>query len=619
MSPVRSVINFKVKNEGGTTTHSSLDECVFLFFKSFIKLLIKIQEESKMKQRHFIMPTLRETPTEAETASHQLLLRAGFIRGLAAGVYSYLPLGYRVLNNIIRIIASELDKVGAQQTLLPLMQPTDLFHTSGRYSVYGPDLITFKDRHARNFTLGPTHEEVITTLIQNEFSSYRHFPFTIYQIGNKYRDEKRPRSGLLRGREFIMMDAYSFHTEWDSLNTFYEQIHQAYNNIFNRCGLVFRSVEADAGAMGGESGSHEFMALSPVGEDIIAVSEDGTFAANIEKAEVRLVSEQKPPLHDSNHNVEKFHTPSLHTISQLTEALNESAACFIKTLIYVADGEPVAVLIRGDREVNEIKVQNSLCCTSLLLADENIVQEVTGAPIGFAGPIGLTIPLLVDQEIMSMTHAITGANECDYHLRYVKPGIDFATKEVGDFRNVVQGDLSPYSDSTLRLERGIEIGHIFKLGDKYSKAFDATVLNAEGQKQHLIMGCYGIGVSRLIAAIVEQSHDEHGIIWHAAIAPFQIHIIPISIKDEAQKIMAEQLYDQLQVRGIETLLDDRDERVGIKFKDADLIGIPIQVIVGKGITNEEPYIEVKERSSHVKHNILLDRAIDFLTDMVGKS
>lgn len=572
-----------------------------------------------MKQRHFVMPTLRETPTEAETASHQLLLRAGFIRGLVAGVYSYLPLGYRVLNNIITIITKELDKVGAQQTLMPVMQPTSLFHTSGRYSVYGPDLITFRDRHERDFTLGPTHEEVITTLIQNEFSSYRQFPFTIYQIGNKYRDEKRPRSGLLRGREFIMMDAYSFHTEWESLNTFYEQIHQAYNNIYNRCGLVFRSVEADAGAMGGEAGSHEFMALSPIGEDIIAVSEDGTFASNIEKAEVRLGSKQKPPVRVSILNIEKFHTPSLHTISQLTEALDEPASSFIKTLIYVADGKPVAVLIRGDREVNEIKVQNSLCCTSLLLADENIVQKVTGAPVGFAGPVGLSIPLLVDQEILTMSHAITGANECDYHLRYVKPGIDFATKQVGDFRNVVQGDLSPHSDSKLRLERGIEIGHIFKLGDKYSKAFDATVLDAEGQQKHLIMGCYGIGVSRLIAAIVEQSHDEHGIIWPAAIAPFKIHILPISINDDAQMKVAEQLYEQLQMRGIETLLDDRDERAGIKFKDADLIGIPVQVIVGKGITNESPQIEVKERSSHIKNNISLDQAIEYVIGLVEQS
>lgn len=572
-----------------------------------------------MKQRHFVMPTLREIPTEAETASHRLLLRAGFIRGLAAGVYTYLPLGYRVLNNIITIITQELDKVGAQQTLMPVMQPTDLFHTSGRYSVYGSDLITFKDRHERDFTLGPTHEEVITTLIQNEFSSYRQFPFTIYQIGNKYRDEKRPRSGLLRGREFMMMDAYSFHTEWDSLNTFYEQIHQAYNNIFSRCGLDFRSVEADAGAMGGEAGSHEFMALSPVGEDIIAISEDGTFASNIEKAEVRLVSDKKPPILDHDHNIEKFHTPSLHTISQLTEALNESASSFIKTLIYVADGEPVAVLIRGDREVNEIKVQNSLSCTSLLLADENIVSEVTGAPVGFAGPVGLNIPLLVDQEIMTMSHAITGANECDYHLRNVMPGIDFVVQQVGDFRNVVQGDLSPHSDSKLRLERGIEIGHIFKLGDKYSKAFDATVLDAEGQRKHLIMGCYGIGVSRLIAAIVEQAHDEHGIIWPATIAPFQIHIIPISIKDEAQMKVAEQLYDQLQVRGIETLLDDRDERAGIKFKDADLIGIPVQVIVGKGITEEAEYVEVKDRSNHFKNNIPLAKAIDYAISLLKKS
>lgn len=578
-----------------------------------------------MRQRYLVMPTLREAPAEATTSSHQLMLRAGLIRQLAAGIYTYLPLGYRVLNNVIAIVSKELDAIGAQQMLMPVMQPTELFYASGRYDVYGPDLITFEDRHGRDFTLGPTHEEVITSLIQNEFDSYRQFPFAVYQIGSKFRDEKRPRSGLLRGREFVMMDAYSFHTEWDSLDVFYKQFQQAYENIFKKCGLAFRSVEADSGAMGGEGGSHEFMALSPIGEDTIAISEDGTFAANLEKAEVRLAPETLEPsqvstLSDSSQShksVEKFHTPNLHTIAELTESLEETENTFIKTLIYLADDKPIAVLVRGDRDVNEIKVQNELQAQFLHLADEDTVRKVTGAPIGFAGPIGLTIPIYVDQEIMRMTYAITGANEQDYHLRYVKPGIDFTADHIGDYRNVVQGDLSPHSDSPLTLERGIEIGHIFKLGTKYSAAFDAAVLQPSGQKEHLIMGCYGIGVSRLLAAIVEQSHDEHGIIWPKHVAPYQIHIIPVSSKDEAQMGVAEDLYQQLRDNGLEVLLDDRDERPGIKFKDADLIGIPIRVIIGKGISEEKPTVEIKERNTGEKNHVSLSHALQYVTDLLN--
>lgn len=578
-----------------------------------------------MRQRYLVMPTQRVAPAEATTSSHQLMLRAGLIRQLAAGIYTYLPLGYRVLNNVIAIVSKELDAIGAQQMLMPVMQPTELFYASGRYDVYGPDLITFEDRHGRDFTLGPTHEEVITSLIQNEFDSYRQFPFAVYQIGSKFRDEKRPRSGLLRGREFIMMDAYSFHTEWDSLDVFYKQFQHAYENIFKKCGLAFRSVEADSGAMGGEGGSHEFMALSPIGEDTIAISEDGTFAANLEKAEVRLAPETLEPsqvstLSDSSQShrsVEKFHTPNLHTIAELTESLEETENTFIKTLIYLADNKPIAVLVRGDRDVNEIKVQNELQAQFLHLADEDTVHKVTGAPIGFAGPIGLTIPIYVDQDIMRMNYAITGANEQDYHLRYVKPGIDFTADHIGDYRNVVQGDLSPRSDSPLTLERGIEIGHIFKLGTKYSAAFDAAVLQPSGQKEHLIMGCYGIGVSRLLAAIVEQSHDEHGIIWPKHVAPYQIHIIPVSSKDEAQMGVAEDLYQQLRDNGLEVLLDDRDERPGVKFKDADLIGIPIRVIIGKGISEEEPTVEIKERNTGEKNHVSLSHALQYVTDLLN--
>lgn len=569
-----------------------------------------------MRQRYLVVPTLREAPAEATTSSHQLMLRAGLIRQLASGMYTYLPLGYRVLNKVMVIIAKELDAIGAQQMLMPVMQPAELFHTSGRYDIYGPELITFEDRHGREFTLGPTHEEVITTLIQNEFDSYRQFPFAVYQIGSKFRDEKRPRSGLLRGREFMMMDAYSFHTEWESLDAFYKQFHQAYENIFKKCGLVFRSVEADSGAIGGEGGSHEFMALSPIGEDTIAISEDGTFAANLEKAEVRLASVAVEDTHASQLlDSEKFHTPALHTIAELTEALQEADNTFIKTLIYLADDKPIAVLVRGDRDVNEIKVQNELHAQFLNLADEDTVYKVTGAPIGFAGPIGLTIPIYVDQEIMRMTYAITGANEQDYHLRYVKPGIDFTADHIGDYRNVVQGDLSPYSDSPLTLERGIEIGHIFKLGNKYSSAFDATVLQPSGQKEHLIMGCYGIGVSRLLAAIVEQSYDEHGIIWPSSIAPYKIHIIPVSSKDKAQMEVAEDLYQKFTDKGYEVLLDDRDERPGVKFKDADLIGIPVQIIIGKGITTEIPSVEVKMRSNKEKSNIQLEKVLNYITSL----
>lgn len=568
-----------------------------------------------MRQKLLLSPTLREAQADAETASHQFLLRAGMIRQLAAGVYTYLPLGYRVLQKVSNIIREELDAIQAQEMLMPAMQPSELWHKSGRYEVYGPELIRFHDRHEREFALGPTHEEVITSLIQNEISSYRQLPLAVYQIQTKFRDERRPRSGLLRGREFLMTDVYSFHADFDSLDRFYEEIHGAYMRIFDRCGLVFRGVQADAGAIGGEGGSHEFIALSDIGEDTIAVSDGCDYAANLEKAEVRLAAapiRSEEEIIDGKSPLEKFHTPNLHTIDELVEALDLKATQLIKTLVYTANEKRVAVLVRGDREVNEIKVKQALGATDLTLADASEVMKATGARVGFAGPVGLNIPLLVDQEVARMSGSITGANEDDYHLRHVLPGRDFSLDHIGDFRNAADGDLCPNSEGTLSLYRGIEIGHIFKLGDKYSSVLGASFLNADGQSRVPVMGCYGIGVSRLMAAIVEQSHDEHGIIWPASVAPYQVHLIPISVKDTAQMELAEELYQQLSGAGVEVLLDDRDERPGVKFKDADLIGIPFRIVVGKGAS--EGTVEVKKRAEENKQIMQASELTSFVAN-----
>ncbi|MFS0838856.1 proline--tRNA ligase [Paenibacillus sp. 1P03SA] len=561
-----------------------------------------------MRQSRLLLNTLREAPADAEVISHQLMLRAGYIRQLAAGIYTYLPLGRRVLRKAEQIVREEMDRAGAQEMLMSVLQPAELWKESGRYSVYGPELMRLNDRHDREFALGPTHEEVITSLVKGEISSYRKLPVTLYQIQTKFRDERRPRFGLLRGREFLMKDAYSFDTDWEGLNESYRKMYQAYNRILTRCEINFRAVEADAGAIGGEGGTHEFIALADIGEDTIAACTVCEYAANLEQAEskaVRMESNEPP----SEEKPMKFHTPDIRTISQLVQFLGIRPSDIMKTIVYVADKTAIAVVVRGDREVNEIKVQNFLGAHDFSIADAATVEEAVGAPVGFAGPFGMHIPVLLDEEVLGMANGIAGANEADYHYGNLNPLRDLANYEIGDFRQAAEGDGCPRcAEGVLKLSRGIEVGHVFKLGTKYSDTMGASFLDAAGKNASIIMGCYGIGVSRILSSVIEQKHDANGIIWPFALAPYQVHLIPVSIKDDAQVRMANDMYRRLQENGIEVLIDDRDERPGVKFKDSDLIGIPLRIIIGKDAVQGR--VEFIERGSGLKQTITVEAACE---------
>ncbi|WP_372007328.1 proline--tRNA ligase [Paenibacillus chitinolyticus] len=569
-----------------------------------------------MRQSRLLLTTLRESPADAEVISHQLMLRAGFIRQLAAGIYTYLPLGRKVLRKAEQIVREEMDRAGAQEMLMPVMQPAELWKESGRYSVYGPELMRLNDRHEREFALGPTHEEVITSIVRGEINSYRKLPVTLYQIQTKFRDERRPRFGLLRGREFLMKDAYSFDADWEGLDESYRQMFQAYNRILTRCEINFRAVEADAGAIGGEGGTHEFMALADIGEDTIAACTVCDYAANLEQAESRAA--RTDSVERSEEKAVKFHTPGIRTIGQLVQSLGIRSSDIMKTIVYTADSRPVAVVVRGDREVNEIKVKNYLRAGDLSIADAEAVEEATGAPAGFVGPLGLSIPLLVDEEVFGMANGIAGANEADYHYRNLNPGRDLAESEVGDFRQAAEGDRCPRcAEGVLKLSRGIEIGHVFKLGTKYSESLEASFLDAAGKSTRMIMGCYGIGVSRILSAVIEQNHDTNGIIWPLALAPYQVHLIPVSIKDDVQVQAANDIYRRLQENGIEVLMDDRDERPGVKFKDSDLIGIPFRIVIGKDAGQGK--VEFVERRSGLKETITLQAACEKILERVRLS
>ncbi|MFX3633389.1 MAG: proline--tRNA ligase [Candidatus Pristimantibacillus sp.] len=549
-----------------------------------------------MRQSQLLLSTMRDAPSEAEARSHQLMLRAGLIRQLAAGIYTYLPLGRRVLRKLEAIVREEMDGAGGQEILMPAMQPAELWKESGRYEVYGPELIRLHDRHDREFALGPTHEEVVTGIMRSEVNSYRQLPVTLYQIQTKFRDEKRPRYGLLRGREFLMKDAYSFDADWEGLDRSYWAMYEAYTRIFSRIGLSFRAVEADAGSIGGEGGTHEFMALADIGEDTIAVCNQCDYAANLEKAEYRIKLLKTGSMESQPEaELEKLHTPGVKKINELVLSLGLHAHHFIKTLIYVADGNAIAVLVRGDHEVNEIKLKNVLSASNLELADFNTTEQATGAPVGFAGPIGLTIPIYADYAVAAMLSGVAGANEADYHIGHVRPGVHFKIDQVGDFRNAVEGDGCPRCEQgRFVFYRGIEVGHVFKLGTKYSEALNARYLDSTGREQPFIMGCYGIGVSRLLSAVLEQHYDDNGILWPQTITPFHVHVIPISVKDQTQLTLAESICASFKEAGLEVLFDDRDERPGVKFKDSDLIGIPVRIVVGKQAS--EGIIELKLRS-----------------------
>ncbi len=543
-----------------------------------------------MKTTQLLFPTLREDPSDTEVISHKLLMRAGMIRKTAGGVYTYLPLGFRVLKKINQIVREEMDRAGGQEVGLPIVQPRELWDQSGRWQLYGDEMFRLKDRHQRDFCLGPTHEEVITALVDGEVHSYRDLPLLLYQIQDKFRDEIRPRFGLMRGREFIMKDLYSFDVDEDGLEISYRKMYFAYSAIFERLGLDFRVVEADSGAIGGSS-SHEFMVLAGSGESVVVYCDQCHYAANVEKAETVFNPVEQPP---ECARAEVVLTPGIKSVKDVVDFLDVAEARIIKTLIYIADEEPFAVLIRGDRELNEVKLKNYLSASELFMAPEDMVKEITGVAIGSVGPVGLNIKVLADLEVQGMTDAVCGANRPESHLIHVLPGRDFTPDACVDLREATAGDPCPHCQGELQATRGIEVGHIFKLGTKYSKAMDAWFLDEDGIKRHYVMGCYGIGISRVMAAAIEQKHDENGIIWPMSIAPFQVIIVPVNRRDEEQMGFAEHLYEELQDAGVEVLLDDREERAGVKFKDADLIGIPLRVTIGPK-SLKQGKVEIKKR------------------------
>jgi prolyl-tRNA synthetase len=544
-----------------------------------------------MKMSRLHVPTLKEDPADAEVVSHKLMLRAGMIRKLAAGIYSYLPLGYRSLRKVEQIVREEMDAAGAQEVLLPMVQPGELWKESGRWNVYGAELLRFKDRHEHECCLGPTHEEVITDLVRRDVRSYRDLPLNLYQIQTKFRDEIRPRFGLMRGREFLMKDGYSFDATEEGAEASYESMKRAYARIFERCGLRFRMVEADSGPIGG-SFSHEFMVLADTGEDTVVSCDSCDYAANMEKAEVRSAQDVEP---DVSGKILTVDTPGVTTIEDVAAYLKVPADALIKTLILQSDQGPVAVLMRGDHELNEVKVKNFMAAAEIQLADPRTIEEVTGGPLGFSGPVGLkNITILADYGIKSIRSAVVGANRKDAHLINVNRLSDFHVDHYGDFRAARAGDLCPRCDGRLVLTKGIEVGHIFKLGTKYSDAMNAGFLDAEGKEQPMIMGCYGIGVSRTVASAIEQNHDDDGIIFPPAIAPYTVIITPLGAKSAEIDDTANQIYRELWDKGIDTLLDDRDERPGVKFKDADLLGIPFRITIGKKALAEGK-IEFRDR------------------------
>lgn len=544
-----------------------------------------------MKQSATFIPTLRETPADADVKSHQLLLRAGFIRQNTSGIYSFLPLGKRVLQKVETIIREEMEAANSVEVFLPALQQAELWQETGRWYSYGDELMRLTDRNNREFALGATHEEVITSLLRDEIKSYKKLPLNLFQIQSKFRDEKRPRFGLLRGREFLMKDAYSFHATKESLDETYDVMMQAYTNIFTRLGLNFRAVIADSGAIGGKD-NHEFMVLSEIGEDTIAYSDASSYAANIEMAAVNM---DYPKSEEAPNEMEKVATPDQKTIADVSAFLNITSEKCIKTLFFKADEDFVVVLSRGDHEINDVKVKHATGAMVVEMATPEEVKELLNCEIGSLGPIQLpaSIRVFADHAVKSVVNGVTGANEEGFHYINVNPEKDFAVEAYADLRFVQEGDLSPDGQGTIRFAKGIEVGHIFKLGTRYSEDMKATFLNDQGRATPYIMGCYGIGVSRVVAAIAEQFQDDNGFTWPDAVAPYEIHLVPVNMKDETQRTLGEELHELLKSNRYEVLLDDRNERAGVKFADADLIGVPLRVTIGKKAA--EGILEVKDR------------------------
>lgn len=565
-----------------------------------------------MRYSQILIPTLKEVPAEAEVISHQLMLRAGFIKKLTSGVYTYMPYGLAAIRRVENIVREEMNRAGAQELSMPMVQPADLWQESGRYEKYGPELLRFRDRHERQSCLGPTHEEVITDIARKELHSYRDLPVNLYQIQTKFRDEIRPRFGLMRGREFIMKDAYSFDVDDEAAEVSYRKMFDAYNRIFQRCGLEFRCVQADSGAIGG-SFSHEFMVLADTGEDTIAVCNDCSWAANLEKAEVKLAEpgdsvEQQPMV--------KVETPGKRKVNSVCEFLAITPDQLVKTLVYLADDEPVAVLLRGDCELEEVKLKNYLGVTEIRPADDKEIYDATGVPSGYLGPVGIRIRLLADQEVTQMVNLTVGANEKNHHLQNVNQGRDFEVREIADFRRLTTADPCPSCGGTIRLVEGIEVGHIFKLGTSYSESMKAFYQDRDGNGRPLVMGCYGIGVSRVVAAAIEQNHDAHGIIFPAPLAPYQVTVLNLDLNDNEVSAAAEKIYTQLNEAGFDAFIDDRDERPGSKFKDADLLGFPYRITVGKRF-KENSMVEVRRREDGTTEDVGIEDVVSYISSKIA--
>jgi prolyl-tRNA synthetase len=571
-----------------------------------------------MRTSQYLLSTQKETPADAEVISHQLMLRAGMVRKLAAGLYTWLPSGLRVLNKVANIVRDEMNKAGSIEILMPVVQPADLWQESGRWEEYGPELLRIKDRNSRDFVLGPTHEEVITSLVKNEVNSYKQLPLNLYQVQTKFRDEIRPRFGIMRSREFTMKDAYSFHLDQSCLETTYQTMYQAYCNIFERIGLDYRPVIADNGSIGG-SASHEFHVLAESGEDDIAFSNGSDYAANIEMASALAPTGDCP---QGTQTLEKVATPGQKTINDVSEFLKVSAEQSVKTLIVLAEPDEkgkqglVALVLRGDHQLNEVKAEKQTgVFAPLTMASEQQIEDTLNCTIGSLGPVGMTIPVIVDASAAHLADFVCGANETDFHYTGVNWSRDAAKFEVADIRNVIAGDASPDGKGTLEIKRGIEVGHIFQLGDKYSQAMNCGVLDENGKHKVLSMGCYGIGVSRIVAAAIEQNHDKYGIIWPEAIAPFKVVIIPMNMhKSQPVKDIAESLYSQLVEAGVEVLFDDRKERPGVMFNDMELVGIPHTIVIGERNLDENK-VEYKNRRSGEKQLIETEQLAEFVSNL----
>ncbi|HDG3358376.1 proline--tRNA ligase [Staphylococcus aureus] len=561
-----------------------------------------------MKQSKVFIPTMRDVPSEAEAQSHRLLLKSGLIKQSTSGIYSYLPLATRVLNNITAIVRQEMERIDSVEILMPALQQAELWEESGRWGAYGPELMRLQDRHGRQFALGPTHEELVTSIVRNELKSYKQLPMTLFQIQSKFRDEKRPRFGLLRGREFIMKDAYSFHADEASLDQTYQDMYQAYSRIFERVGINARPVVADSGAIGG-SHTHEFMALSAIGEDTIVYSKESDYAANIEKAEVVYEPNHK---HSTVQPLEKIETPNVKTAQELADFLGRPVDEIVKTMIFKVDGEYIMVLVRGHHEINDIKLKSYFGTDNIELATQDEIVNLVGANPGSLGPvIDKEIKIYADNFVQDLNNLVVGANEDGYHLINVNVGRDFNVDEYGDFRFILEGEKLSDGSGVAYFAEGIEVGQVFKLGTKYSESMNATFLDNQGKAQPLIMGCYGIGISRTLSAIVEQNHDDNGIVWPKSVTPFDLHLISINPKKDDQRELADALYAEFNTK-FDVLYDDRQERAGVKFNDADLIGLPLRIVVGKRAS--EGIVEVKERLTGDSEEVHIDDLMTVITN-----